>query len=240
MARARARATGSPRIQAELEVTPEFPDRGRGRRPRRPPRPRLPELDRTDLPLRHHRPARRPMDLDQALHIERDGDGYVVHYAIADVAAFVSPGRPGRRGGATGAARRSTARTPRCPLHPKVISEDAASLLPDQVRPALLWTIQVDETGEGTDVGGRARAGPLDRAQLDYEGAQRRDRRRAAPTSPCCCSRRSASCGWPREAARGGVSLPLPEQEVEIEGDRWTSSSASCSPSSSGTRRSRC
>ena len=34
------------------------------------------------------------MDLDQALHIERAGDGYRVHYAIADVAAFVTPGDP--------------------------------------------------------------------------------------------------------------------------------------------------
>ena len=34
------------------------------------------------------------MDLDQALHLERDGDGYLVHYAIADVAAFVAPGDP--------------------------------------------------------------------------------------------------------------------------------------------------
>ena len=34
------------------------------------------------------------MDLDQALHFEREGQGYVVHYAIADVAAFVEPGDP--------------------------------------------------------------------------------------------------------------------------------------------------
>ena len=25
-----------------------------------------------------------------------------------------------------------------------------------------------------------------------------------------------------REAARGGVSLPLPEQEIDIDGDRWS------------------
>ncbi len=31
-------------------------------------------------------------DLDQALHIERRGDGHRVSYAIADVAAFVEPG----------------------------------------------------------------------------------------------------------------------------------------------------
>src|SRR6185312_14720724 len=31
-------------------------------------------------------------DLDQAFHAERRGTGYRVHYAIADVAAFVAPG----------------------------------------------------------------------------------------------------------------------------------------------------
>lgn len=31
-------------------------------------------------------------DLDQAMHIARAGDGFVVHYAIADLAAFVRPG----------------------------------------------------------------------------------------------------------------------------------------------------
>src|ERR687883_2052004 len=31
-------------------------------------------------------------DLDQALHIERRGDGHRVRYAIADVSAFVAPG----------------------------------------------------------------------------------------------------------------------------------------------------
>lgn len=32
------------------------------------------------------------MDLDQAVHIEKISTGYVVHYAIADVAAVVTPG----------------------------------------------------------------------------------------------------------------------------------------------------
>ena len=99
-------------------------------------------------------PSTRPSsrDLDQALHIERDGDGYLVHYAIADVAAFVAPGDPvdveAHRRGETLYGADS-----KVPLHPtSLISEGAAWLLPDQVRPALLWTIKVDATGEGTDV----------------------------------------------------------------------------------------
>ena len=57
------------------------------------------------------------------------------------------------------------------PLHPPVLSEGAASLLPDQVRPALLWTIQVDEVGEGVDVQVE-RALVRSRAQLSYEAVQ--------------------------------------------------------------------
>src|SRR3546814_13642403 len=91
------------------------------------------------------------MDLDQAMFVERVGDGYRVHYAIADVGAFVSPGDPidleaNRRGetlyGADG----------KIPLHPKALSEDMASLLPGELRPALLWTIDLDATGEGIAV----------------------------------------------------------------------------------------
>ena len=102
------------------------------------------------------------MDLDQALHLARDGDGYVVSYAIADLAAFVTPGDPVDVE-ANRAARRCTAPTPRSRCTRKVLSEGAGSLLPDEVRPALLWTIQLDADGSRTDVDVRARAGAVDR-----------------------------------------------------------------------------
>ena len=51
----------------------------------------VPRVDATDLPLLTIDPAG-SMDLDQALHVEPAGDGWTVHYAIADVAAFVPPG----------------------------------------------------------------------------------------------------------------------------------------------------
>ena len=53
--------------------------------------PHLPDLDLTHLEFVTVDPAG-AMDLDQAMHLEADGDGYVVHYAIADVHAFVAPG----------------------------------------------------------------------------------------------------------------------------------------------------
>ena len=210
---------GIETIQDELGVTPEFPPEvaGGGRGGRR--EPRLPDLDRTDIPFVTIDPDG-AMDLDQAMHLERDGDGYLVHYAIADVAAFVSPGDPvdveAHRRGETLYGADS-----KVPLHPPVLSEGAASLLPDQVRPALLWTIKVDATGEGTDVDVR-RALVRSRAKLDYDGRAAAARRRHGRRDVRRCCARSASCGCKREAARGGVSLPLPEQEIDIDGDRWS------------------
>ena len=103
------------------------------------------------------------------------------------------------------------------PLHPKAISEDAGSLLPGEVRPALLWTIRVDDSGEGTDVTvERARVRSLEK--LDYEEAQRRIDDGSASES-LQLLKEVGIRRLEREAARGGVSLPLPEQEVELEGD---------------------
>src|SRR5689334_4789270 len=86
-------------------------------------------------------------DLDQALHIERAGEGHRVRYAIADVGAFVTPGGPLD---ADTHARGVTVYAPdhNTPLHPLVLSEGAASLLPEQWRPAVLWTLDLDAQGE--------------------------------------------------------------------------------------------
>ena len=106
------------------------------------------------------------------------------------------------------------------PLHPPLISEGAASLLPDQVCPALLWTIKVDATGEGTDVTVE-RARVRSTAKLDYAGVQRAIDDGSADES-LMLLKEVGELRLAREAARGGVSLPLPEQEVSIEGDRWS------------------
>jgi exoribonuclease R len=208
---------GIARIQEELEVTPDFPDDVLAAATAAAGSPRMPELDRTDLPLvTVDPPASR--DLDQAMHIVRDGDGYVVYYAIADVAAFVTPGdaidlEANKRGQTLYGA------DSKVPLHPAVISEGAASLLPDQVCPALLWTIKVDATGEGTDVTVE-RARVRSRAKLSYEGVQRSIDDDTAD-EPLKLLREVGQLRLAREAARGGVSLPLPEQEVSVAGDQW-------------------
>ena len=206
---------GVSAIQKELAVSPDFTAEVQEAAERAAAEPRLPDLDRTDLELVTIDPVG-ARDLDQALHLERDGKGYVVHYAIADVGAFVEPdgvidAEAHRRGETLYGAESKV------PLHPPVISEDAGSLLPDQERPALLWTIRVDETGEGTDVE-LERARVRSREQLDYATAQQRIDDGSASES-LQLLKQVGELRLAREAARGGVSLPLPEQEVEIDGE---------------------
>jgi exoribonuclease R len=214
---ARSLREGIERIRSELGVTPDFPPEVEATAARSAAAPRLPDLDRTDLPFVTIDPPS-SRDLDQAVHIERDGAGHVVHYAIADVAAFVTAGDPvdveaNRRGETLYGA------DSKIPLHPRSLSEGAASLLPDEIRPALLWTIRVDGTGEGTHVTVE-RALVRSTAKLDYESVQKSiDRGDAAET--LMLLKEVGERRLHREAARGGVSLPLPEQEIDVEGDQW-------------------
>ncbi|MBE7325261.1 RNB domain-containing ribonuclease [Nocardioides sp. Y6] len=204
-------------IQRELEISEEFGPEVLAAAEEAARSPRLPELDRTDLEfLTIDPPGAR--DLDQALHIERNAEGYRVHYAIADVAAFVAPGDPvdveaNRRGQTLYGADSSV------PLHPPRISADAGSLLPDAVRPSLLWTIDLDAAGERTHARVE-RALVRSRAQWTYADAQAAlDDGTAGETL-----RLLAEVGPRRlalEAARGGVSLPLPEQEIVVSDHSW-------------------
>jgi exoribonuclease R len=215
---AQALREGIATIQAELKVTAAFPAEVEEAASRAAAAPRLPDLDRTDIPFVTIDPAS-SMDLDQALHFERDGSGYVVHYAIADVAAFVEPGdlvdQASHQRGETLYGADS-----KIPLHPTSLSEAAASLLPDQVRPALLWTIHLDDTGEGTAVHVE-RARVRSRAKLDYVGVQKAIDDDTAD-DVLRLLREIGELRLQREAARGGISLPLPEQEVEVTGDHWS------------------
>lgn len=214
---------GIAKIRSELEVSEEFGADVLAAAEAAAAAPLLPELDRTDLELVTIDPdgAR---DLDQALHLAREGDGFVVHYAIADLAAFITPGDPvdveaNRRGQTLYGA------DSKVPLHPKVISEDAGSLLPDAVRPSVLWTISLDAAGSVTAVQVE-RALVRSRAQLDYRRVQAAldagDLSRLGPgASSVEVLAEVGPLRLAQEAARGGVSLPLPEQEIAVHDDRW-------------------
>jgi exoribonuclease R len=208
---------GISEIQRELQVTPDFPPEVEAAAKTASAQPRMPDLDRTDLPFVTIDPTG-SMDLDQALHLERTDGGYVLHYAIADLAAFISPGDPvdleAHKRGQTLYGADS-----RVPLHPTVISEAGASLLPDQDRPALLWTITVDDEGARTDARVE-RAVVRSRSRLDYRSAQQAIDDGSADES-LQLLKVVGGLRLKREAARGGVSLPLPEQEVDTSGDQW-------------------
>ncbi|WP_338077185.1 RNB domain-containing ribonuclease [Cellulomonas hominis] len=167
-------------------------------------------------------------DLDQAVHLERRGPGYRLRYAIADVAAWVRPG-----GALDAEARRRVvtlyAPDGRVPLHPPALSEGAASLLPGQDAPALLWDVDLDADGEPTAVRvGRALV--RSRAQLTYAGAQRAlDDGTADGTLTLL--REVGRLRQAAEVARGGLTLPTPDQEVEVDArGRWTLTSRATLP----------
>lgn len=171
--------------------------------------------DRTSLPFVTVDPAG-STDLDQALAIEADGDGHVVHYAIADVPAFVDPGGPvdleARRRGQT-----LYAPDARVPLHPTVLSEDAASLLPDVERQALVWTFALDGSGAVRDTT-LERARIRSREQLSYPDAQ------ARIDADDDLLRHLRTVGERRivlEEARDGASLDAPDEEVVHDERGW-------------------
>ncbi|MGY2874438.1 exoribonuclease R [Marmoricola sp. URHA0025 HA25] len=204
-------------IQSELKIDADFPPEVVAEAVQAAKSPRLPELDRTDIPFLTIDP-RGSRDLDQAMHLERDGDGYVVHYAIADLTAFVEPGgaldtEAHRRGESLYGADALV------PLHPRELSEGAASLLPDQVRPAYLWTIKVAADGDGTDAKVE-RALVRSRSQLDYAGAQRMiDDGTGGPVLDLL--KEVGQLRIHQEAERGGVNLPMPEQVIDCGTSPW-------------------
>lgn len=209
---------GVDAIQREQKLVTEFPAEVEAEAAAAAKAPRLPGLDRTDLRFVTIDPVG-SMDLDQAMHLERDGNGYVVHYAIADVAAFVTPGgavdlEARRRGESMYGA------DSKIPLHPKVLSEDAASLLPGQVRPAFLWTIKLDSAGIETDAHvERALVRSVER--LDYAGVQEQiDAGAAGPVLELL--KEIGLLRQRQEAERGGVSLPMPEQVIDCSTETWT------------------
>ncbi|MEV0095224.1 RNB domain-containing ribonuclease [Streptomyces sp. NPDC050738] len=197
-------------LRTTLELPDAFPPEVLAEAEQAAKSPRLPARDATDIPFFTVDPPT-SRDLDQAMHLARTPTGYRVHYAIADVAAFVTPG------GAldTEAHRRVTTLyfpDTKVPLHPTLLSEGAASLLPDQTAPALLWRIDLDKDG-ATTAAHVERALVRSRSKLDYETVQHRIDDGTAETPVALL----ADIGRLREAqevARGGISLNVPEQEI--------------------------
>ncbi|WP_327114281.1 RNB domain-containing ribonuclease [Nocardia sp. NBC_01730] len=167
-------------------------------------------VDRTDIPFVTIDPPG-ALDLDQALYLERTPTGFIVHYAIADVGAVITPdGALAEESGARG----QTFYLPdnSVPLHPPVLAEGSASLLPGQTRPVALWTIELDEQAEPRSFS-VVRALVRSRARLDYTGVQ--DDAAAGRLHPSIAA--LPEFGTRRIEAglmRGAIGLRLPAQTV--------------------------
>ncbi|WP_354697883.1 nuclease [Paraconexibacter sp. AEG42_29] len=206
-------ADGIAAIRAELQLPDAFPpdvlaeaDAVAASGPRADP-----SRERCDLPFVTIDPPG-SKDLDQAMHLARidGGAGYRVSYAIADVGAFVDPGGAIDR---EAHARAVTAYLPeqRVPLHPPALSEGAASLLPGVDRPAFVWQLDLDAAGELTRTKLR-RAIVRSSARLDYG---------SVPGEVGVLLQEVGERRQAIERARGGVSLRVPEQEVDRGPDGW-------------------
>lgn len=205
-------------LRRELKLPGEFPAEAMAEADAAARGAPKPAVDRTDEPFVTIDPAT-SRDLDQAMHLaRRPGGGFRVRYAIADVASFVRPGGPLE---AETWARGQTIYLPdgRIPLHPAVLSEGAVSLFPDVDRAAVVWTIDVDADGGLAGVA-LERARVRSRAKLDYAGVQGMVDTGRAP-EPIALLPELGSLLARRAADRGAVNLPLPEQEIEPDGDGW-------------------
>ncbi|MFE1597218.1 RNB domain-containing ribonuclease [Nocardia sp. NPDC058705] len=174
-------------------------------------------VDRTDIEFVTIDPPS-ALDLDQALHIERTPTGFTLHYAIADLGAVIVPGSALA---AESEMRGQTYYLPdgNVPLHPTVLSEGAASLLPGVDRPAALWTIELDNDAVPLSFS-VTRALVRSRERFDY--AQVQAAADAGTLHPSLVA--LPEFGRLRIEAgldQGAISLRLPAQEVVPDGDGW-------------------
>lgn len=140
------------RVAGELGLDPVFPDDVEAETAALVAAPGIDDarlVDRTDLPfVTIDGPTSR--DLDQALYVARDGDGFVVHYALADAAHFVPPHsalfREALRRGASYYLPGLS-----IPMLPRALSEGLVSLNPGVPRRALSFVSHVARDGRVRD-----------------------------------------------------------------------------------------
>jgi exoribonuclease R len=199
-----ALAEGLAAIRAEFQVPAAFPAEVLAAAEVAARRVPAQHADQTGVPFVTLDPAT-STDLDQAFWIEASGADLLLHYAIADVAWFVEDG------GAIDAEAWRRGETLYLPdgkagLYPPVLGEGAASLLPDVLRPAIVFTVRVAADG-GVSLDGVERAVIRSRAKLAYDSVRAKD----LPPQFAELARRIQAA----EAARGAARVDPPEQQVE-------------------------
>lgn len=199
-----ALVSGLVSIRSEYQVMGDFPPAAIAGATAAIQRPLSDHVDRTSIRFVTLDPAP-STDLDQAFAIERSGNDLLLRYAIADVAWFVSDhdsidGEAWTRG--------ETIYLPdgRASLYPPLLSEGAASLLPQVDRPAVIFAVRVAPDGQ-TTLDGAERAVIRSAAKLAYETVRPED----LPSGFADLAQRVQAA----ENARGAARVDPPEQEVE-------------------------
>ncbi|KQN24731.1 RNB domain-containing ribonuclease [Sphingomonas sp. Leaf38] len=204
----RALADGLTQIRAEFQVPDGFPPAVIAAAEAAVRRTPTQHVDRTQMRFVTLDPAA-STDLDQAFAIEQAGADLLLHYAIADVGWFVEDGDPLDVEAWT---RGETLYLPdgKAGLYPSILSEGAASLLPDVERAAVIFAVRVAPDGKAR-LDGAERAIIRSHAKLGYETVQPAD----LPAQFEELARRTQAA----ERARGAARVDPPEQEVEREAD---------------------
>jgi len=201
--RARALTDGLAAIRTQFQLPAQFPAEAEVEATAAAARPRTDHVDRTDVAFVTLDPAS-STDLDQAFAIERSGNDLVLRYAIADIGWFIADGGPID----TEAWKRGeTIYLPdgKISLYPRLLSEGAASLLPDAQKLAILFTVRIAPDGAAT-LDGVERAVIRSRAKLGYATV----RPEQLPPDFAELSRRIQAA----EQARGASRVDPPQQQV--------------------------
>jgi len=198
-----ALAQGLTLIRAQFHISATFPPAVLAEAEIAAKRAPTEHVDRTAIAFVTLDPAS-STDLDQALAIDRAGEDLLLHYAIADVAWFVEDdGAIDREAWVRGTSQYLP--DGRAPLYPPILSERAASLLPDGPRPAVIFTIRVAPDGR-VKLDGVERAIVRSRAKLAYDSVRDTD---LPPDFAALADRIQAA-----EDRRGASRVDPPEQEV--------------------------
>ena len=198
-----ALAQGLAAIREQYHLPPAFPPEVLAEAEQASKRSFPDHRDRTDQPFVTLDPLS-STDLDQAFAIEIAGADLLLHYAIADVASFVDPDSSIDR---EAWERGETIYLPdgKTGLYPPILSEGAASLLPDGERPAVMFTVRVDPAGAAA-LAGVERVMIRSRAKLGYATVTKDQ----LPDGFFELARRIAA----NEAVRGASRVDPPQQEV--------------------------
>lgn len=202
----RAIGEGLARLRERFAVPEHFPPEVDAEAARMAVRAPTAHTDWTDRPFVTLDPAT-STDLDQAFCIEDSGADLLLHYALADIGWFTEP-----NGAMVAEAwkRGVTLFLPdgKARLYPPILSEGAASLLPDGPRPAVVVSVRCAPDGAVSLVGAE-RAVIRSRAKLAYETVVIED----VPHLADFAARMALA-----ERARGAARVDPPEQGIERDG----------------------